>query len=89
MLRIPCPFCGLRDHTEFHHAGSAETERPALDNDDVRAWSRYLFLRDNRRGLHREYWQHVFGCRQWLIVSRDTASHQISSVTPARSEDRR
>ena len=31
-----------------------------------------VFVRDNPMGEHREYWQHVHGCRQWLFVVRDT-----------------
>jgi sarcosine oxidase delta subunit len=26
----------------------------------------------------------VHGCRQWLFVVRDTVTHEIQSVTPAR-----
>ena len=35
-------------------------------------------------GLHREFWQHVTGCRQWLVVERDTRNHIIASVGFAR-----
>ena len=31
MLRIPCPFCGTRDHTEFSYEGDATVVYPALD----------------------------------------------------------
>jgi sarcosine oxidase subunit delta len=43
-----------------------------------------VFIRDNPRGAHHEYWQHVHGCRQWLRVVRDTVTHEIAAVTPAR-----
>ena len=38
----------------------------------------------NPAGLHREFWQHVTGCRQWLVVERDTRNHAIASVDFAR-----
>jgi sarcosine oxidase, subunit delta len=28
MLRIPCPWCGVRDETEFHYGGQAHIARP-------------------------------------------------------------
>jgi sarcosine oxidase subunit delta len=37
----------------------------------------YVYLRDNPRGLHLEYWQHVNGCRAYVKVLRDTATHEI------------
>ena len=37
MLRINCPFCGLRDHEEFSYEGDASISYPALDNHDEEA----------------------------------------------------
>ena len=82
MIIIRCPWCGERDHTEFTYGADASVRRPAADAPD-REWIDYVYLRDNPRGLHDEYWHHVQGCRQWLRVRRDTLSHEISSVTPA------
>ncbi|MEM1164476.1 MAG: sarcosine oxidase subunit delta, partial [Pseudomonadota bacterium] len=31
MIRIRCPFCGLRDHSEFSYEGDATVAYPALD----------------------------------------------------------
>lgn len=84
MLRIPCPFCGPRDHAEFTYGGDASRLRPAEDDTDRIRWSEYVFQRDNPRGPHREYWQHVHGCRGWLCVTRDTATHEIHEAIPAR-----
>jgi len=80
MLRIDCPFCGERDHDEFTYGGDATVERPALDDRDPERWHDYVFLRRNPKGPHREFWQHVLGCRAWLIVERDTATHEILGV---------
>jgi len=78
MLRIPCPYCGLRDQPEFHYGGEADVTRPANpESASDAAWADYLFYRDNVKGLHRERWVHSFGCRQWFIVERDTLSHEI------------
>ncbi|MEM9145272.1 MAG: sarcosine oxidase subunit delta [Pseudomonadota bacterium] len=79
MLRIPCPFCGLRDHTEFVYEGDATVDYPALDASE-QAWYEAVFLRRNPRGAHFEYWHHTAGCRAVLIVERDTLTHEIRSA---------
>ncbi|RWQ72836.1 MAG: sarcosine oxidase subunit delta [Mesorhizobium sp.] len=84
MLRIECPCCGLRDHDEFRYGGDASVTRPAHEDPDPEAWYRYVYVRTNPAGLHREFWQHVIGCRQWLVVERDTRNHAIASVDLAR-----
>ena len=87
MLRIKCPVCGLRDETEFSYGGDATVVRPAHDETSVDVWHAYVFLRDNPRGAHREYWQHVQGCRQWLVVERDTLTHKIGGAVLARDAE--
>ena len=84
MLRIRCPVCGLRDETEFVYGGDATVCRPALAEADPEKWVDYVFLRDNPRGAHREYWHHAAACRQWLVVERDTMTHAIGAVALAR-----
>ena len=83
MLTIPCPFCGPRDETEFAYGGDATRTFPSLDADQE-AWSDHVFLRDNPRGAHREHWHHVQGCRQWLVVERDTLTHRVGAARLAR-----
>ena len=78
MIRITCPHCGPRDHDEFSYAGDAGKLRPA-DPETATAedWHRYVYLRDNPRGPHLEYWHHVQGCRAYVKVLRDTATHAV------------
>ncbi|MCH7538671.1 MAG: sarcosine oxidase subunit delta [Proteobacteria bacterium] len=79
MLRIPCPWCGVRDETEFRFGGEAHVERPGLEVSDAE-WADYLFNRENPKGLHYERWCHVYGCSQWFNVVRDTVTHEIYAV---------
>ena len=44
----------------------------------------YVYLRDNPRGPLRELWYHAAGCHSWLVVTRDTLTHEISRVEFAR-----
>ncbi len=57
---------------------------PAPDETNADVWFDFVFLRDNPRGPHREYWHHVQGCRQWLVVERDTLTHKIGGAVLAR-----
>ena len=85
MLRIPCPYCGERDHTEFRYGGDARKTRPAPGETSQQAWHDHIFLFDNPKGAHVEYWQHVLGCRQWLIVERNTATNRVVTSGLART----
>ncbi len=85
MLAIHCPLCGERPYTEFRYGGDASKRRPALGTMAPEAWHDYLFLFDNPKGPHREFWQHDQGCRQWLLVVRDTATNAVGEVILARN----
>ena len=83
MLRIICPYCGLRDQTEFRFGGESKLRRPsdpaALSDTE---WAGYLFYRENPRGLLNERWVHSYGCGQWFELARDTVTHEIKHSTP-------
>jgi len=76
-MRIPCPICGPRDRREFYYQGAAVAlSRPAADA-DAAAWADYLHNRDNPCGPTRDLWYHEAGCGAWLVVTRDTATHEV------------
>jgi len=85
MLRIPCPICGERDYTEFRYGGDARKRRPVHGTADLQVWYDYVFVFDNVMGPHREFWQHVAGCRQWLVLDRNTATNLVGVSHLARS----
>lgn len=82
MIRINCPFCGERDHSEFSYGGDATIKYPALDG-PLEDWYEAVFLRENICGVQFETWHHGNGCRMWLVIERDTMTHEIHSVQPA------
>jgi sarcosine oxidase subunit delta len=84
-MRIPCPHCGPRGHDEFVHHGDAAPRRPQDDAPDA-AFHDYVYLRDNPAGPYRELWFHAAGCHSWLVVERDTRTHEIRSVNFARGD---
>ncbi len=83
-MRIPCPFCGDRDASEFVYRGDASPVRPA----DDAGYYDYVYLRENPAGPFREHWYHAQGCRNWLVVVRDTRSHEIFGAILARDAGR-
>ena len=83
-MRIRCPYCGERDNGEFSYFGDATLTRPDGMETDASTMHDYVYLRDNPAGEHRELWYHAAGCRTWLVVPRDTRTHTISDVSPAR-----
>jgi sarcosine oxidase subunit delta len=83
-MRIPCPYCGSRDASEFSYSGDATLTRPAPDNAD--AMFDYVYLRDNPVGVHREYWYHAAGCHAWLTVTRNVSTHEVIDAVLAHDE---
>lgn len=84
MIRIRCPFCGERDHSEFRYGGDASIRYPELDA-PIERWHDAVYMRENICGPQRETWQHVHGCRQWLVVERSTVTHEITAVSAAHT----
>ena len=87
-MRIDCCYCGVRGNEEFAYLGDATVVRPHADPACRSTMPRaargidYVYLRDNPAGPHRELWQHVSGCRAWLVVTRDTRTHEILRSSP-------
>ena len=80
------PLLGPRDAQEFTYLGDASLiRRPDPEAEGAaEAFYEYQYLRDNPAGEHRELWFHEQGDRSWLVVTRDTLTHEISRVELAR-----
>jgi sarcosine oxidase subunit delta len=79
MLLIRCPYCEAeRPEIEFRNAGEAHIARPAnpSESDDA-AWTAFLYLRENPKGLIAERWRHVHGCGRFFNALRDTVSDRF------------
>ena len=79
---IEHPLLGPRDSQEFTYLGDASLlHRPDASSDDAAdKFFDYQYLRDNPAGTHRELWYHEMGDRSWLVITRDTTSHEILTV---------
>ncbi len=85
-MLINHPLLGPRDAQEFTYLGDATLiNRPDWQADNAaEAFHDYLYMRDNPAGEHRELWFHEQGDRSWLVVTRNTLTHEILKVELAR-----
>ena len=82
---IDHPLLGPRDAAEFTCLGDAALiDRPDGMTASLEEMSDYLHLRDNPAGEHRELWYHEQGDRSWLVVTRNTLTHEVLKVELAR-----
>ncbi len=85
-MLIDHPLLGPRDAAEFVYLGDASLiERPDWQGGNAaEEFYEYLYLRDNPAGVTRELWFHEQGDRSWLVVTRNTLTHEITKVELAR-----
>ena len=89
-MLIKCPHCGTRPVEEFTFLGDATVQRPtSIEPSAFEQWYDYVYLRDNRRGRFDEYVHHSGGCRAWLVVSRDTETHEVFGCVTALDHARK
>jgi methylglutamate dehydrogenase subunit B len=72
VTELTCPFCGPRHLREFEF-------HKTLPAADAGAFAR-VYERVNRTDLSVEHWQHVGGCRGWLLVRRNPSSGVVLAI---------
>jgi sarcosine oxidase subunit delta len=78
MYLIHCPHCGPRAQIEFSYERTMDSlVDPAAPSDEA---IRTLFTRANPMGRDDELWRHTFGCRAWLVLTRNRVTHVIEQV---------
>ncbi|MGR3503346.1 sarcosine oxidase subunit delta [Pseudaestuariivita sp.] len=76
-MRLHCPVCGERDRREFYYRGFAGAlQRPAPDAGED-AWNDYVHDRENPAGVCEDLWCHAAGCGAWIVVTRNTVTHEV------------
>ncbi|MEP2031534.1 MAG: sarcosine oxidase subunit delta [Paracoccaceae bacterium] len=87
-MRIRCPLCGDRDLREFYYRGAAVAlDRPA-PGAVADAWNNYVHDRENPAGVTRDLWHHQSGCAAWIIVTRNTLTHEVLETELAAKAER-
>lgn len=78
MMQIHCPHCGPRAQAEFVYERTVDSVvSPGAATD---AAMLTLFTRGNPRGVDQEIWRHTYGCRAWMVVTRDRVTNVIDDV---------
>jgi methylglutamate dehydrogenase subunit B len=76
MNQLQCPFCGARELQEFEF-------RKTRANVATSEFSK-VYLRVDSVDLSVEYWQHVQGCRAWLLVQRNPSTGAVLNIEVLR-----
>jgi sarcosine oxidase delta subunit len=73
VTRLACPFCGPRElhEFEFHKTLPAAGSQGEFERTYLRVADPLLSI---------EHWQHVGGCRAWLLVHRNPSSGATLAV---------
>ncbi len=81
------PLLGPRDASEFVYHGDAHLmQRPNPKSETAdKDFHDYMYLRENIAGEMRELWFHEQGDRSWLVITRNTLTHDITKVELARN----
>ena len=73
MNQLCCPFCGPR---ELHEYEFRKTRESVGTSEFAK-----VYLRIDSLELSTEYWQHVLGCRTWLLIRRNPSTGMILDTT--------
>ena len=63
------------------HASILKRPVPAASPE---AWNDYLHNRENVAGNVEDLWWHGQGCGAWLVVSRNTVTHEVYAARLAK-----
>ena len=81
MILLTCPNCGERNVAEFHFGGEckARSQNPEAGSSDA-AWVDYLYLKENKLAVQKEWWYHRAGCGRWFIAERHTQTQVVDKT---------
>ena len=87
MLILTCPYCGVAaEETELHAGGEAHLTRHGPGSSEAE-FERYLFYRENPKGVHFERWRHVNGCGKWFHAARCTQTLEVFGTYSAQTKN--
>ncbi len=77
MIIIECPNCGPRNSGEFRFGGEYNPRPKNMKEITNEKWTDYVFLRENKVGVQKEWWYHRAGCGTWFLAERHTKSNEV------------
>jgi heterotetrameric sarcosine oxidase delta subunit len=72
MNQLECPFCGARELHEFEFR---KTRANVTSSEFAK-----VYLRIDNPDSSVEYWQHVHGCRMWLLIQRNPSTGAVLEI---------
>ena len=88
MIQVPCPYCGLRNASEFRWVGEMN-HRPDPNRTTPEEWRDYLYMNHNPAGWTTETCYHRAGCRQYFVVERHTMTNELRAARRPAAQLRR
>lgn len=77
-IQITCPHCGKRPLEEYVYGEIPEVPDTITDPDE---WDiDRAFMLNNPEGVQREAWFHLYGCRRWVYLKRNTVTNEVVEV---------
>jgi sarcosine oxidase subunit delta len=76
-MLVNCPNCGPREVEELRSAGEV-TRRPVV-TPSARELNTYVYFRENRAGLQREWW-FCRVCEEWFLADRNTVTNDVRAT---------
>ncbi len=74
-IRLPCPHCGDRALEEWVY-GEVFAVPDSITDPDARDVDR-AYMHNNPEGSVEEAWFHLYGCRRWVYLTRDTRTDEL------------
>ncbi len=79
MKLMTCPINGVRPVSEFAYAGVVR-DMPDPDTATDEQWAAYVFNKQGKAGVKREWWVHI-ASGVWFIAERDTTADRVIRTT--------
>ncbi|VAW31978.1 hypothetical protein MNBD_CHLOROFLEXI01-4621 [hydrothermal vent metagenome] len=77
MIQLNCPNCGSRNVSEYRFGGeyNPRPQQPMAVSQEE--WTDYLFFKENKLGVQKEWWYHRAGCGSWFLAERHTKTNVV------------
>ena len=76
-IRVPCPTCGPRAMEEFVHGEILDPPPEVVGRGDDAVDVDRGYMHTNAGGVVTEAWFHLYGCRRWITLQRDTVRDEF------------
>lgn len=80
MVILECPNCGPRNTQEFRYGGEYNPRpKDPMQSSDAE-WADYIYMRQNKLAVQKEWWYHRSGCGCWFLAQRHTKTNKVEGT---------